>query len=150
MDMDQIDMIGLQALEASFQDAQGVVVLAGIDLCREEKSVSARGHYLPNARFALAAAIAVGGVDVGDAQVESVIQRLNRFVIFLVGEKSAAAAKREDGNSRAGVAQNARRHARFLVYFRCERRLRRQCCGRGCPKKLPSGNAHSMPPFESM
>ena len=100
-------MIGLQALEAAFNDGQRLVAVALGDLGGEEDLLAARLHDLAHARFALPGAIGVRRIDIADAQVDRAVHRLDRFVFVAVSQKAAARAHGEDRHFGSGPSQRA-------------------------------------------
>ena len=65
-------------------------------------------HHPPDALLALAVAVGMRGVDVGDAEINRAVERLEGLVLVLVHEKPAAGAEAEDRHFEAGAAERAR------------------------------------------
>jgi hypothetical protein len=107
VDVHQIDVVHLQALQASFQAAQEAVACAVGNLGGEKDLLTPRGHDLAHARLALAVAVGIGRVQVGDAEVDGAVERLERRAFILVHEEAAAAAEGQDGDAGPGAPEHS-------------------------------------------
>ena len=107
--MDKIDLIGLEPFQTSFQDSLRLVGIARVDLCCQKDAFAPGFHYLPNPGFALAAAVAVGRVEVGDPEVQSEVESGGCLLLVPIGEKAAAAAHSQDGHLHPGSPQHSQR-----------------------------------------
>ena len=105
VDVDDVEVVGLEALQAELQLAPGVVGGAGAELGGEDDLLAPRRHQLADPLLALAVAVAVGGVDVGHAQVDRPAEDAERLLVRLVGDEAAARAEGEDRD----VASRSRR-----------------------------------------
>ena len=111
VDLNQIDVIGLQELETGFHRAQGAVAIARVDLGGEKNFFTALFGKLTEALFAepldTAPGVGAGGVEVIDAEHESAFeQRLRRVFIFDRTEPGAR-TEADAGYHFAGLAQTA-------------------------------------------
>ena len=96
MDVQQIDAIDLQRLQALFEGARRFGSIARADFGGEEDAVAPPFQHLADALLGeVALAILVGGIDVSDAGIERAGQGLKRRVLFLVHEEAAAGAEGE-------------------------------------------------------
>ena len=110
VNVEQIDAVHLQGLEALLDGARGFGSIARADFGGEEDAVAAPLEHLADALLGqVALAVLVGGIDVGDARVERLGKSLERRVLFLVHEEAAAGAEGENGDARAGLAEYAGR-----------------------------------------
>src|SRR5262249_54059313 len=140
--MQQVYLVHLKPRQALVQAAHEVVVIALADLARQPDVLFAATclENFADALLALSVTVALGGVDVGDAQIERLVQRPHPC-FFVVLNESAASAKSQDGCLGSGLAQYPGRHGRCPVSGdRCQRSCR------GAFQKLASGDAHSVPP----
>ncbi len=80
---------------------------AGGEFCGENDIVSAGGHELADAGFALAVGVGVCGIDVSDSGVEGEGEGGEGLVIVLVHFEAATCAEAEDGDLDAGAAEYA-------------------------------------------
>src|SRR5579871_686340 len=110
MDVNQIQVIGLEALQSAFDDALRLVRLARFDFRGEKDIFAPVLHDLADPGFAEPVAVAVGGIHVADAQIEGAIERLQGLIFVLVHEEPATASHGQDGDAGTGPAQNAGRH----------------------------------------
>jgi hypothetical protein len=108
--VDEVEVVSLQALEAAFQNALRFVAFARLDLGGQEDAFAASLHDLADALLATAVAVAVGGVHVGDAQVEGAVEGFQGFVFVRIHQEAAASAHGQDGDARAGASENAGGH----------------------------------------
>ena len=53
----------------------------------------------------MAVSVSMGGVDVGDAEIDGAIERFEGLVLVLIHEEPAARAKAEDWHFDAGTAE---------------------------------------------
>ena len=111
VDVDEIDVIGLQALEAGFEAAQKCVARAVGNFRGEPDIFAARRHDAADAGFALAVSVGIGGVEIGDAEIDGAIED-GGAVFVLIHKEAAAAAEGEDGNFGAGSSEGAGGRAR--------------------------------------
>ena len=100
VDVDKIDMIGLQAFEAGFEAAQEFITRAIGNLRGQPDIFAACGHYAADAGFALAIAVCVSRVEIRDAKINRAIEDRCRVVYVLVHQEATAAAECEDRDFR--------------------------------------------------
>ena len=116
MDVQQVDVIRVEAAQAAFDNAFGLVPVPRVDLGSEEDVLAARRHQLADPRLALPVSIPVGSIDVGNPQIERLRKSIQRFILFLVSQEAAPRPERQDGNPLAGLSEHAGRHAGPLVF----------------------------------
>ncbi len=119
VDVDKIELVDLKALQTAFENLHRFIAGPLIDLRGHEDSLTASLHDFADALFAQAVAIAVSRIHVGDAQVQGAIDGFERFVLVLVHEEAAAAAKRENGHMHAGLAELARGQLVVFIQLGC-------------------------------
>ena len=105
--VDEVEVVSLQALEAAFQNALRFVALARLDLGGQKDAFAASLHDLADALLAAPVAVAVGGVHVGDAQVEGAVEGFEGLVFVRIHQEAAASTHGQDGDARAGASENA-------------------------------------------
>ncbi|CAA9589990.1 MAG: hypothetical protein AVDCRST_MAG88-4708 [uncultured Thermomicrobiales bacterium] len=71
VDLDEIDVVGLELVERLLQLVEHTVFAAPVDLGRQEDLVAAGAHHLADVRLG---AVVGGGVEVGDAEVDGAVQ----------------------------------------------------------------------------
>src|SRR5215475_4904398 len=91
VDVDKVDLIGLQALETVFKALEKRVARTVGNLSRKPNLLAAGDHYFADAALTLAVAICVSGVEVSDAQIDRMIQRRHGFFLVFVHEEAAPA-----------------------------------------------------------
>ena len=84
------------ALEAELNLASRLVRRAAGELGGQRDFLAPGRHYPPDAFLTLTVTVGVSGVNVGDAQVNRVVERGNGLVLVLIHQKPAAGAKSED------------------------------------------------------
>ena len=109
VDVQDVEAVGPQPLEAQLDLTPGVVGLARRELRGQGDLLAPLGHQPADPLLALAVAVGVGGVDVGDPQVEGAGEGLQGLVLVLVHEEPAAGAEAEDRDLHARLAEGAGR-----------------------------------------
>src|SRR5206468_4947980 len=104
---DQVDMIGLEPLQAPLEDARRFVAAARVDLGGEEDAAAAGLHDPPDPGLAAAVPVAVGRVEVANSEVERQVDRRHGGLFLVVRQQPAAAAEGEDRDSLAGMTERA-------------------------------------------
>ena len=84
VNVDQIHVVHPQALEAAFQPPQEFVSGAIRNFGGQPHFLSARRHYLADARLALAISIGIRRIQIGNAKINRAIKRRQRLVFLLV------------------------------------------------------------------
>ena len=107
VNVQQIDLIHLETLQAALQAAHEVVVGAVRNFRGQPNFLAARGHDLADARLALAIAVSISRVQIGDAQIDGAVERRQGLLFRLVHQEAAAAAKSQYRNFRAGAPKRA-------------------------------------------
>ena len=104
-------MVHLQPFQTGVHRAHESVIGARPNFTSQPQSfAAARFQDLPDARLAFAVpAIAVRRIDIGNPEIERVVQHLDALVLVVLN-KPAAAAKRQDGHVGSRAAQRPHRH----------------------------------------
>ena len=105
--MQDLKVIRAQALQAEFDLTPGLVGRARGNLGGQRDFLAPGGHHPPDALLALPVAVSMCRVDIGNAEVNRAVERLDGFVLVLIHEKPAAGAKAQDRHPEAGAAQRA-------------------------------------------
>jgi len=129
VNVNQVQTIGLQALQAAFENTHGRVPIAFRNFGGQPDFRSSRSHHFPDPFFALAVSIGVRGVHIGDALIQRAIECRYRLIVVRIRKKPAAASEGQDRDPCPGASQYALRHAMFgRRHPRCGKRG--QGCGR--------------------
>src|SRR5262249_49360660 len=106
VNVDQIDMVGLQALQAARESSHKIVAGAVRDLGSEPDLLAARHHYFPHARLALLVPLSIGRIQVVYSQVDRAIKRGQRLLFLFIHQEAAATAEGQDGDTGASATQS--------------------------------------------
>ena len=111
VDLNQIDVIGLQELEAGLHRAQRAVAVARVDLGGEKDFLAPRLDELAEPLFAQsfdrAARVGARGIEVVDAGSESPFEQGLRRVFVFDGAETGAGAETDAGDHFTGFAEAA-------------------------------------------
>ena len=111
MDMQQIEMIGLQGLQARFHDGEALLRIAVAQLGGNKDAVAAALQRLADALFGeVLLTIVVRAIDVADAQIQTLVNGLDRPVLFFVLQVAAARAHRQNRDVHAGLSEDTGGH----------------------------------------
>src|SRR5436190_24218239 len=103
--MDGVEVVCLRTLQGTLEGAHGVVAVAVRKLRDEVDVLAASAKSLANTLLTEAGAVIKGRVEVGDAQVERLVDDGGGVVFILIGEEAAPAAKGYDRNSFACLSR---------------------------------------------
>src|SRR5215470_6191446 len=106
--MDQIKVVCLQALEAAYQSSHEPVTGAIRNFGGEPNVFASGGHQLTNPGLTFAVAVSIRSIEIGDAQVDRVIQSRQGFFFIFVHQEATTAAKGEDRHLGARASERAR------------------------------------------
>src|SRR4029453_17610718 len=141
VDVKHVEPVGAQPLQARLQLALRLVALASGDLGLEEDLAAPTRHEPAHALLALAVAVVVRGVDVGESEIDCAGQPPPRLVVVLVGQEPAAAAEGEERHLDArGTERTCRQLAGRSEGLGAERAEGRR------PQERATGDAHRSPP----
>ena len=111
VDLDQIDVIGLQELEAGLHRAQRAVAVSRVDLGGEKDFLAPRLDEFAEPLFAQSfdrtARVGAGGVEVIDAEAESPFEQGLRRVFVFDGAEAGAGAETDARDHFTGFAEAA-------------------------------------------
>src|SRR5215469_3714182 len=107
MDVYEVDLVGLQSLQAVFQALKEGVASSVGNLGGQPDLFAPRSHDLAHTRLALSVAVGVGGIQIGDAQVNGVVERRQGLLLVFIHQEAATAPKSEDRHARTRTAQSA-------------------------------------------
>jgi len=144
VDMQQVQAVHLQGLEALFHQALGLCAVAVAQFAGQEDPLAAslEGHPDTALRQAVFPVFA-GGIDVGDAEVQRLGEGFHSFVLFLILQEPATGAESQDGHARPGLAEHSSGQGGFAALGR-ERPGGEAGYG-GSFEKFPSREAHATP-----
>src|SRR4051794_11272458 len=117
--MQQIDVIRLKPAQTPLNDPHRFVAVPRIHFGGEKDALASLRHDLAYPGLALAIPVAVCGIDVGDAEVESFRKRGKGLFLVLVGKETAAGTERQNRDSLPGLAECTHWHTSFRVSFCC-------------------------------
>ena len=112
VDVDEIDMIGLQAFQTCFQPAQEFVAGAIRNLRGQPDIFAARGHHAADAGFALAIAVGVSGVEIRDAEIDRAIEDRGGACLRLCTSGSDCRNRRRESKLSRRFARECARESR--------------------------------------
>src|SRR6266496_1223156 len=107
--MNKVYPIGLQPLQAPFENPLRIISIPRVDLRGQKDLLAAVLHDLSHPRLALPVAVTVRRVEIMNTQLERQVDRGNRLLLALIRQKSTSASQRQNGDLDSGPAQNASR-----------------------------------------
>ena len=108
----EIEAIGAEALQAALAGAQGAVVarVGGEDFAYQEHLVAAAGDGLAGEFFGASVAVHLGGIDVGEAEIDARAQGVDGAALGVRRAFDHPGALSDDGDLHAGPAEGSLCH----------------------------------------
>src|SRR5262245_31183158 len=112
MDVEDIEVIGLQPLQTQLDLPHCIIAPPRCDLGGKNDLLPSLAHQLSNALFTLLSPIVVSRVHICDSEVERLAERLKSLIFLVIHHEPASRTECQHRNRQTGSAKSSSRDLR--------------------------------------